>query len=342
MDRAGNTKGEEKVETMAEARDQGSPSVAGPSPSRTGRRRILWQDLPSEVRRGIASRLDAPVIGAVSQPGGFSEGLASLLALADGRRVFVKAASRLRASAVAEFHLREIAITARLPAAAPVPRLLDFYDDGVWVAGIYAEIKGRLPSQPWRHCELSRVLDTLTALSTYLTPAPIAPALLAPPRLGGWRALTRNTGALAHLAAITTWAADRLDDLIMLEADAARVLAGRTLLHGDLYGFNILLGSDSVSIVDWPHAWIGAPFCDVVTLLSSASVDGIDPEPYASDHILIKDVDHRHVDVLLAAHSGFLLRLVTTAGPSVDPSLIEMASALGLASLRWLQDRGLS
>ncbi|CAI7975377.1 Aminoglycoside phosphotransferase [Frankia sp. Hr75.2] len=326
---------------MAEARGEGGPPVADRSLSRTGRRRILWQELPPEVRRGIESCLGAPVIGAVSQPGGFSEGLASLLALADGRRVFAKAASRVGASAVAEFHLREIAITARLPAAAPVPRLLDSYDDGVWVAGIYAEIQGRLPSRPWRHGELNRVLDALSALSADLTPAPVDPALLAAPRLGGWRALAQSAGAVAHLAAIMAWAADRLDDLVMLEADADRVLAGRTLLHGDLYGFNVLLGADGVSVVDWPHAWIGAPFCDVVTLLSSALVDGIHPEPYARDHPLIKDVDPRHVDVLLAAHSGFLLRLVTTAGPSVDPSLIEMASALGVASLRWLQERGL-
>ncbi|SBW18438.1 phosphotransferase [Protofrankia symbiont of Coriaria ruscifolia] len=328
---------------MAEARGEGDPPVADRSLSRTGKRRILWQELPPEVRRGIESCVGASVIGAVSQPGGFSEGLASLLALADGRRVFVKAASRVGASAVAEFHLREIAITARLPAVAPVPRLVDSYDDGVWVAGIYAEIQGRLPSRPWRHGELSRVLDALTALSTDLTPAPVDPALLAAPRLGGWRALAQSAGggALACLAAITPWAADRIDDLVTLEADADRDLAGRTLLHGDLYGFNILLGVDGVSAVDWPHAWIGAPFCDVVTLLSSASIDGVDPEQYARDHPLIKDVDPRHVDVLLAAHSGFLLRLVTTADPSADPSLIAMASALGVASLRWLQERGL-
>ncbi|ONH35742.1 MULTISPECIES: phosphotransferase family protein [Protofrankia] len=326
---------------MAEAPGKDGPPVADRPLSRTGGRRILWQDLPPEVRRGIESRVGAPVISARSQPGGFSEGLASLLALADGRRVFVKAASRVGASAVAEFHLREIAITACLPAAAPVPRLLGSYDDGVWVAGIYAEIEGCLPGRPWRHGELSRVLDALTALSTDLTPAPVAPALLAAPRLGGWRALTQSAGAMTRLAAITTWAADRIDDLAALEADIDRDLAGRTLLHGDLYGFNILLGADGVSVVDWPHAWIGAPFCDVVTLLSSASVDGIDPEPYARDHPLTRDVDPRRVDVLLAAHSGFLLRLVTTASPSVDPSLIEMASALGVACLRWLQERGL-
>jgi thiamine kinase-like enzyme len=47
-------------------------------------------------------------------------------------------------------------------------------------------------------------------------------------------------------------------------------VTGTTLLHGDLYPFNLLLTPDRVVVIDWPHAWTGAPFCDVVTLLSSA------------------------------------------------------------------------
>ncbi|CUU54142.1 hypothetical protein Ga0074812_102146 [Parafrankia irregularis] len=80
-------------------------------------------------------------------------------------------------------------------------RLLGSYDDGVWVAGIYAEIEGCLPSRPWRHGELSRVLGALTRLSADLTPASVAPApWLRRALVGGgrwhrapgpWRALPR-------------------------------------------------------------------------------------------------------------------------------------------------------
>ncbi|TDD51573.1 hypothetical protein E1286_10370 [Nonomuraea terrae] len=73
--------------------------------------------------------------------------------LADGRAAFVKAAQSARAPAVAAFHRRE-AISERLPAQAPVPRLLGTYDDGDWIALAFEEVDGRLPAQPWRGGEL--------------------------------------------------------------------------------------------------------------------------------------------------------------------------------------------
>lgn len=39
-----------------------------------------------------------------------------------------------RRPAVADFHRRETAVSRLLPTGAPVPRLLDGYDDGDWVA----------------------------------------------------------------------------------------------------------------------------------------------------------------------------------------------------------------
>jgi hypothetical protein len=66
-----------------------------------------------------------------------------------------------------------------------------------------------------------------------------------------------------------------------------------------------------VVAIDWPHAWIGAPFCDVLTLLSSAQLSGIDPQSLA----------------------------VASAGPEADPNIVAMMTALGLASVQWLQRR---
>lgn len=310
-------------------------------PHHTGSRRIHWSALPEDFRRALESLLGAEVVDTASQPGGFSEGLASLLSLQDGRRVFVKAASSLDAPAVADFHRREIAITAQLSAAG-TPRLLDAYDDGVWVAGIYAEIPGRIPAQPWRRDEFERVLAALVELSADLTPAPVDRALLASrPRLGGWQALAQDAdpSVLARLRTMSPWAVDRLGDLVALESEAPRALAGETLLHGDLYPFNVMLTTDRVFVVDWPHAWIGAPHCDVVTVLSSASLSGVDPQEIAERHPLTRDVEPHRVDVMLAAHAGFLLRLAATVEATADRNLVDMATALGMASTRWLQDR---
>ncbi|MEV7867769.1 phosphotransferase [Streptomyces sp. NPDC088124] len=135
------------------------------------------------------------------------------------------------------------------------------------------------------------------------------------------------------------WAADHLADLADLEAQAPQALAGATLQHGDLYPFNIMLHDQRVFVVDWPHAWIGAPHCDTVTLLSSASLSGADPQQLAERHPLTRAADKEQIDVLLAAHSGFLLRIVASAGMGADQNLVEMMTALGLASLRWLRRR---
>ncbi|MDX3109883.1 aminoglycoside phosphotransferase family protein [Nonomuraea angiospora] len=311
--------------------------MAGMPPA-TGSQRITWAEVPAEVRAAIEKLLGSEVAAAASQPGGFSEGVAARLRLADGGRAFVKAASSLVAPGVARFHRREIEVSRRLPDGVPAPRLLHAHDDGTWVALVFEDVEGRLPAQPWERDELDRVLAAATGLARALTPSPIDPALLAPPRLGGWRALA-NEGGAGRLPPVSRWASDHLDELVALEEAAASSLTGETLLHGDLYPFNIMLTADRVLVVDWPHAWAGAPHCDVLTLLSSASLSGVDPQAFAREHPLTRDLPPEAIDAFLAAHAGFLLRLAATAGPGADRHLVAMATALGKASLRWLRRR---
>jgi hypothetical protein len=307
-------------------------------PRATGGRRLAWDALPSEVMAGVERLLGAKVVATIDQPGGFSEGLAARVRLADGRGAFVKAAQSGRAPAVAGFHRREAAISARLPPHAPVPRLLGTYDDGDWIALAFEEIAGRLPAQPWRGEELRRVLETVGELAELLTPSPVDQEILARPRLGGWPALTSRHERDA-LAALAPWAAAHLDGLIAVEAAATSPFAGHTLLHGDLYPFNILVNADRVVVVDWPHAWVGAPYCDVVTVLSSARLSGVDPQPLADAHPLTRHLAHGQIDDLLVLHAGFLVKTAVTAGPGVDRHLLDMMIALAGASLRWLQER---
>lgn len=303
-------------------------------PSNTGTRRLSWDELPPSVRDQLERLLGQRVVAAVSQPGGFSEGLAARAQLADGSGVFIKAAQA--ATPAAGHHRREAAISRRLPAGAPVPRLLHAHDDGELVALVFEEIPGSLPAQPWRREELDRVLAALPGLVTALTPAPVEESQLAPPRLGGWSGLA-PPAARGRLRTLSGWAADHLHGLIALESRAQ--VTGPTLLHGDLYPFNLLLTPDRVVAVDWPHAWIGAPFCDVLTLLSSAQLSGIDPQPLAQAHPLTRNLAPGRIDEFLALHSGFLLRSVATAGPEADPNIMAMMTALGLASVQWLQRR---
>lgn len=306
-------------------------------PEATGSRRMAWAAVPREVTARIEQVLGSPVAGAFSQPGGFSEGLAARVHLANGKRVFIKAASSLVAPAVANFHRREIAVSQRLPAEAPTPRLLDAYDDGTWVVLVFEEIPGRLPAQPWQPDELDRVLTAVTDMAEVLTPSPMDEAILSKPRLGGWLEIAADAATRAKVEKLSPWAAHHLDELVALEHNAS--LVGSTLLHGDLYPFNIMLTADRVFVVDWPHAWVGPRHCDAVTLLSSASLSGVDPQPIAERHALIRDLDPVHVNEVLALQAGFLLRVAAVAGPAADRNLVAMMTALGLASLRWLGQR---
>ncbi|MGI5240925.1 phosphotransferase [Dactylosporangium sp. CA-139066] len=266
----------------------------------TGSRRIDWAVVPAAVRARVAQLLGREIASAQSLPGGFSEGVAARLRLDDGTDVFVKAISATTAPAVAGFHRREAAVARRLPAAVPAPRLIADYDDGEWVALLFEHVAGALPAQPWRPEDFERVLDAATEMAAALTPSPIPAADAARPRL--------------------------------LETVP---FAGDTLLHGDLYPFNVLLDAGRVHVVDWPHAWVGPVYADVLTLMSTAP----DPERHLARNPLTRDLPPREVDAFLAAHSGFLLRLAATAGPGADPRLVDMATTLGRNSLRWRQRR---
>ncbi|MEV6812964.1 aminoglycoside phosphotransferase family protein [Micromonospora sp. NPDC051296] len=304
----------------------------------TGSHRIAWTAIPPEVRTAVERLTGSTVVGATDQSGGFSEGLATRLRLASGQDVFVKAVSSLTAPGVARFHRQEGEIARRLPSSAPVPRLLSSYDDGTWVTLLFEYINGSLPAQPWRGDEFERIMSAVSAMAHALTPSPIGASATARPRLGGWPQLTTGE-ELTTLARLSPWAADHLDDLIKLEAAAVGTVAGDTLLHGDLYPFNILLTGQRAYVIDWPHAWVGAAHCDVLTLMSNVVLSGLDPEPYVETNPLTRRLHPYEIDTFLAAHAGYLMRLAVTAGPAADPNLVDMAAALGQASLRWLGKR---
>ncbi|HET7517515.1 MAG TPA: aminoglycoside phosphotransferase family protein, partial [Actinomycetes bacterium] len=63
---------------------------AGPiGPPATGER-LDWADAPAWLRGEVEARLGGRVAEAVTQPAGFSPGIAARLRLDDGRRAFVK------------------------------------------------------------------------------------------------------------------------------------------------------------------------------------------------------------------------------------------------------------
>jgi aminoglycoside phosphotransferase (APT) family kinase protein len=312
-------------------------------PPATGER-LAWDDAPAWLREEVAARLGGAVVGVVTQPGGFSPGLAVRLRLADGRRAFVKAVGPDPNPDSAGIHRSEARTMAALPHSAPAPRLLWSLDRNGWVALAFEDVDGVHPALPWRPDELRRVLDMVADLATTLTPAP--PGL--PPvaerlrdAFTGWRRLTAASAAgQDDLAGLDPWAVRHLRRLAALEARWPAVTEGRTLLHLDLRADNLLLTPTRVVAVDWPHAAVGAAWVDLLLLLPSVTMQGgPDPEPTFAAHPVAAAADPAAVTATLAAFAGYLLEGARLPPPPGLPTLRAFQLGQGVVALDWLRLR---
>jgi len=311
-------------------------------PVGSGGNRLVWAATPEPVRRSIEEHLGAAVVDAHSQTGGFSPGLAARLLLADGRRFFAKAIGTSRNPLSPDMFRREARIAAALPPEAPVPRLLWTYDDGDWVALVFADVEGRTPAEPWTRPELDRVLAALPGLWESLTPAPTQTTTIAEDWAADfqeWSALAAMASIPAGLVAADPWAAARLDQLAALESAWSTVVEGTTLLHGDLRADNILLTKDRVVFVDWPGALVGPAWADLLFLLPSVGMHGIDPEEIFTAHPVARTADPDAVTSLLAGLAGYFIAASLQPPPPGLPRVRHFQLAQGRAALSWLRTR---
>jgi aminoglycoside phosphotransferase (APT) family kinase protein len=318
----------------AGAWDRVGPPAAG---SRVG-----WGDAPKWLRGEVKARLGGEVIEAVSQPAGFSPGLAVRLRLAGGHRAFVKAVGPEPNPDSAGIHRDEAHVMTVLPRAAPAPRLLWSLDRDGWVALAFEDVDGAHPALPWRPGELRRVLAMVADLAA-LAPGPGLPPIAE--RLGdsfdGWRRLAAAHAAGADdLAGLDRWAARHLDRLAALEAGWPAAAEGRSLVHADLRADNLLLTATRVVAVDWPYACAGAAWVDLLLLLPSVAMQGgPDPEPTFATHPVAAGADPRAVTTLLAALAGFLIGGSRRPPPPGLPTLRAFQLGQGVVALDWLRRR---
>ena len=312
-------------------------------PSATGQR-MAWGDVPGWLRDAVEGGLGGKVAEAVSQPTGFSPGLAARLRLADGRRVFVKAVGPGPNADSPDAHRAEARTMALLPHAAPAPRLLWSLDRRGWVALAFEDVDGAHPVLPWRPGELRRVLDMVADLAATLTPAPAGLPTIGErlaPTFVGWRRLAADAAAgNDDLAGLDPWAARHLDRLADLEAGWPAAAEGDTLLHTDLRADNLLLTPARVVAVDWPWACVGAAWVDLLLLLPSVTMQGgPDPEPTFAAHPVAAGTDPLAVTTTLAAWAGFLLGGSRLPPPPGLPTLRAFQLGQGRVALDWLRRR---
>ena len=304
--------------------------------------RVAWDDVPQPVREAIERVCGAPVIEARTQPGGFSPGVAARVRCSDGARRFVKAASADVNADTPRLHRQEARVLADLDplivtGQLPVPRLHGTAELGPWFALVIEDVDGRQPALPWQDGELDEVLTAVDRLAGALTPAPPTAVPAVAEYLGedftGWRTLSGTPGD----DRIDPWSRARLPELAGLEATWATHAAGQTLLHADIRADNLLLTSDGVKVVDWPHACHGAAFADLVFFAPSVAMQG-GPEPAAllARSRTGRDASGDALAAVVCALSGYFTERSLRPPPPGLPTVRQFQAAQGEVTRRWL------
>ena len=309
--------------------------------------RLDWSEMPSRVRSEIERWLGGAVVGAVTQPTGFSPGVAARLTADDGRRVFVKAVGPEPNADAPRIHRREVRIVTALPGAVPVPRLLWSYDEGEggWVVLVFEDVDGRHPMQPWSVDELDRVVAALEDLSLLLTPSPLPTAVIGAAGdrfVRGWRRLQEEQPS--RLDRVDGWSRRHLEALVVIEDSVGCALEGDTLLNNDIRADNILLTSESTLFVDWPHALVGPPWLDVVGFAPSVTMQGGPlPEEVISRHSACRTANSEAITAAVVALAGYFTHQAVQPPPSGLPTLRAFQDVQGVVAREWIAQRtGLS
>ncbi len=305
--------------------------------------RLGWEDLPEPIRTGIAERLGGVVTMVHSQPGEFSPGLAALIETDSGDWAFVKAAGPEPNPTSAAFHRREAVVAAALPTDAPTSRFRWSWDTGPdgWMVLAFDAIDGRSPAMPWLPDELELVLTGLDRLSTLLTPSPVpATAVGGIEEWGGLAGGWWRRAVLFQPDGLDDWSIRHAAALAELERTAPDAAKGETLLHLDLRADNMLLTSDDVRFVDWPHARLGAAWVDLAFLAPSVAMQG-GPVPDALMGRLTgsRAPDEAALTAVVAAIAGYFTIQAVAPPPPGLPTLRAFQAAQGAVARAWLARR---
>lgn len=305
-----------------------------PAPPTSGR--LQWTDVPTLLRAHLEDALGTPVTDTVTPAGGFGHQLAAALHLADGRRVFIKAAPDDDPLTAANLH--EAAALGALPPGVPAPELLGIHRAADWSAVVIAHLDGPHPDLSPSSVDAGQAWARLDRLTSSPAPAPYIAAVSTTPSttaaLHGWDELLSDPpDDLAPAAR------DRLPQLAELEAAWPALGHGDRIVHGDLRADNMVRDHHlGVTFVDWAHATTG-PACVGATSLA--------PQLILAGHAPA-DIDrllHEHPDTadspdattaFLAALTGHWHRNARKPAPPGAPGLRayqHRAASAGLALL---------
>jgi hypothetical protein len=303
-----------------------------PLPYRHTARRLDWLLLPPMVRRFVEDRFGTTVVDARSADSGFTPGLASVLTGANGRRIFLKAASKKAQRPFADAYREEVRKLRAMPSGLAIPQLLWSHEDDLWVLLALEHVDGVNPVRPWDRSELDRCLDTLQTIAQTLTPPPMSLRPFAEDFadfLDGWDHVRHTCPGWPHLEEAAT-----------LAARFERATAGNTLVHTDAREDNFVIAATGRAyLCDWNFPVIGAAWIDTVCLLMTAFGDGVDADGLLATRALTRNVPADDVDTLLALLCGYFLERRDQAAPHSSPYLRRHQDWCAEVSWAWLARR---
>ncbi|MFE6055491.1 phosphotransferase family protein [Kitasatospora sp. NPDC056446] len=287
-----------------------------------------WRDLPFELRTIIERRIGT-VTGAEPPAAGTVSEFAGTLETAGGQ-VFCKAIQEN--SAKAWMHRLESVVSTVLPPNI-APRMLWKVESDGWLAIGFEHVPGRHADLSPGSADLPLIAGTLETLAETLTPAPPLRAFSLAERWSGqdfWHRLGKQ-----HHDRLDPWIMERLDTLILAEREAPDLIDGKTLVHTDLTGPNLLVNGDDVRVIDWAFPAPGAAWADTAYMVIRLIEAGHTPEGaerWADTVSMWSDAAEWSVTAFGAILTGFwALRAAEAPGQQSD--------ALRGHGLTWLRHR---
>ncbi|MBM2623512.1 aminoglycoside phosphotransferase family protein [Actinoplanes sp. LDG1-06] len=238
--------------------------------------RPRWSATPARVRSAVEEVCGARAVKVRDVSGGMSPGPAAILALANGRRVFVKAVSASAGAQSHRFYRREVVALEAMPAAAPTPRLIGSVEVGDWCALVMTVAEGSVAGPPWTADGVRLVEQACEQIAKLRAPTAV-------PRIGelltdldGWRRLRPDQ--------LDAWERDHVKELADLADGWPEWTAGPALVHQDVRADNAVIdiaGGRAV-LVDWSFGCAGAAWLDRARLAADIVGTGHHDGPAAA------------------------------------------------------------
>lgn len=223
--------------------------------------------MPTQLRDQLTRLLGVEIEGPMVAVGrGYTPALRRLVRLADGRRVFVKAATN---TSTAQWLRDEQRIYAQLE--APFLARHVAFADGERPVMVLEDLSTAHWPPDWRAGDIEAVRAAMAAISAH-SPAHIPP-IDADTFQSGWQRVAADPApflSLGHVSA--AWLSQALPQLIA--ATMAVDLSGDALLHCDLRSDNLCLRGGRAILVDWNYACRGNPDFDIAFWLPSLAMEG--------------------------------------------------------------------